>query len=78
MASSPSHPRWSMTEYEKLVIKVLQSGSSGSRPRGNTSSDAVWRHPVLTYSKQGVARPLTSLSSDALKTEAMKIAKVAT
>jgi len=65
--------RESVTEYEKLVFKVLQSGN---RIRNNAASDAIWLHPILSHSKQGITRPLTSLSSDALKTEAMKIAKV--
>ena len=64
--------RKSGTDFEKLVLKVLQAQSHC----GNTGNDAVWRHPVLSHSKQGIAKPLTSLSSNPLKTEAMKIAKV--
>lgn len=36
----------------------------------------LWRHPVLIYSKDCISAPLTTLSSEALQTEAVKLFKV--
>lgn len=36
----------------------------------------IWRHPTLCHSKEGIASPLTTLPSEALRTEAIKLFKV--
>lgn len=36
----------------------------------------LWKHPVLCFSKDGLRSPLTTLPSEALQTEALKLFKV--
>lgn len=36
----------------------------------------LWRHPTLLYSKENITSPLTSLNSEALQAEALKLFKV--
>jgi len=38
----------------------------------------IWRHPTLCHSKEGITCPLTTLPSEALQTEAIKLFKVKT
>lgn len=40
------------------------------------SDSALWKHPMLCYSKDGLHMPLTTLPSEALQTEALKLFKV--
>lgn len=55
------------TEFEQLVGKLLSvDGDSGSQ---------VWRHPMLCFSKEALSTPLTTLPSQALQTEAIKLFK---
>ncbi|KAM9476627.1 pleckstrin homology domain-containing family H member 2 isoform 1-T1 [Clarias gariepinus] len=55
------------TEFEQLVGKLLNvDGDSGSQ---------VWRHPMLCFSKEALSTPLTTLPSQALQTEAIKLFK---
>ncbi|XP_061083918.1 pleckstrin homology domain-containing family H member 2 [Conger conger] len=55
------------TEFEQLVGKLLQvEGEPGSQ---------IWRHPMLCFSKEGLSSPLTTLPSQALQTEAIKLFK---
>ncbi|XP_041107363.1 pleckstrin homology domain-containing family H member 2 [Polyodon spathula] len=55
------------TEFEQLVGKLLNvEGDTGSQ---------IWRHPTLCYSKEGITSPLTTLPSEALQTEAIKLFK---
>ncbi|XP_030627827.1 pleckstrin homology domain-containing family H member 2 isoform X2 [Chanos chanos] len=55
------------TEFEQLVGKLLSvDGDPGSQ---------VWRHPMLCFSKEGLSSPLTTLPSQALQTEAIKLFK---
>nr|XP_023660152.1 pleckstrin homology domain-containing family H member 2 isoform X1 [Paramormyrops kingsleyae]XP_023660153.1 pleckstrin homology domain-containing family H member 2 isoform X1 [Paramormyrops kingsleyae] len=55
------------TEFEQLVGKLLQvEGEQGSQ---------IWRHPMLCFSKEGLCSPLTTLPSQALQTEAIKLFK---
>nr|CAB3264946.1 pleckstrin homology domain-containing family H member 2-like [Phallusia mammillata] len=60
------------SDFERLLVKLVQADT---KPGQGGAAEAVWRHPVLSYSKQGIGRALTSLSSDALRTEAIKISK---
>uniref|UniRef100_A0A7M4FC65 Pleckstrin homology, MyTH4 and FERM domain containing H2 n=1 Tax=Crocodylus porosus TaxID=8502 RepID=A0A7M4FC65_CROPO len=55
------------SEFEQLVCKLLNV-------EGEPSSQ-IWRHPTLCHSKEGIASPLTTLPSEALQTEAIKLFK---
>ncbi|XP_063117916.1 pleckstrin homology domain-containing family H member 2 isoform X13 [Rattus norvegicus] len=55
------------SEFEQLVCKLLNI-------EGEPSSQ-IWRHPMLCHSKEGILCPLTSLPSEALQTEAIKLFK---
>uniref|UniRef100_A0A3B4B0W8 Uncharacterized protein n=1 Tax=Periophthalmus magnuspinnatus TaxID=409849 RepID=A0A3B4B0W8_9GOBI len=55
------------TEFEQLVGKLFQLD-------GDPSSQ-IWRHPMLCFSKEALASPLTTLPSQALQTEAVKLFK---
>uniref|UniRef100_A0A7N9AUC2 Pleckstrin homology domain containing, family H (with MyTH4 domain) member 2 n=1 Tax=Mastacembelus armatus TaxID=205130 RepID=A0A7N9AUC2_9TELE len=55
------------TEFEQLVGKLFQvDGDSNSQ---------IWRHPMLCFSKEALLSPLTTLPSQALQTEAVKLFK---
>ncbi|XP_056617338.1 pleckstrin homology domain-containing family H member 2 [Triplophysa dalaica] len=55
------------TEFEQLVAKLLNvDGDPGS---------LLWRHPTLCFTKEGLSSPLTTLPSQALQTEAIKLFK---
>ncbi|XP_054874760.1 pleckstrin homology domain-containing family H member 2 [Amphiprion ocellaris] len=55
------------TEFEQLVGKLFQlDGDANSQ---------IWRHPVLCFSKEALSSPLTTLPSQALQTEAVKLFK---
>ncbi|XP_041420212.1 pleckstrin homology domain-containing family H member 2 isoform X2 [Xenopus laevis] len=55
------------TEFEQLVCKLL---SSEGEP-----CTQIWRHPVLCHSKEAITSALTTLPSEALQTEAIKLFK---
>uniref|UniRef100_A0A8D2L732 Pleckstrin homology, MyTH4 and FERM domain containing H2 n=1 Tax=Varanus komodoensis TaxID=61221 RepID=A0A8D2L732_VARKO len=55
------------TEFEQLVCKLLNI-------EGEPTSQ-IWRHPTLCHSKGGITSPLTTLPSEALQTEAIKLFK---
>ncbi|KAL1783830.1 pleckstrin-likey domain-containing family H member 2 [Sigmodon hispidus] len=55
------------SEFEQLVCKLLNI-------EGDPSSQ-IWRHPTLCHSKEGILSPLTTLPSEALQTEAIKLFK---
>ncbi|KAJ7341144.1 hypothetical protein JRQ81_004927 [Phrynocephalus forsythii] len=55
------------TEFEQLVCKLLNT-------EGDPTSQ-IWRHPALCHSKDGITSPLTTLPSEALQTEAIKLFK---
>ncbi|XP_064014474.1 pleckstrin homology domain-containing family H member 2 isoform X1 [Pogoniulus pusillus] len=52
------------SEFEKLICKLL-----------NMEASQIWRHPTLCHSKEGITAPLTTLPSEALQTEAIKLFK---
>ncbi|KAF7656122.1 hypothetical protein LDENG_00046070 [Lucifuga dentata] len=55
------------TEFEQLVGKLFQlDGEPNSQ---------IWRHPMLCFSKEALSSPLTTLPSQALQTEAVKLFK---
>uniref|UniRef100_A0A3B4B1G6 Uncharacterized protein n=1 Tax=Periophthalmus magnuspinnatus TaxID=409849 RepID=A0A3B4B1G6_9GOBI len=55
------------TEFEQLVGKLFQLDGDPSQ---------IWRHPMLCFSKEALASPLTTLPSQALQTEAVKLFKL--
>ncbi|XP_054456041.1 pleckstrin homology domain-containing family H member 2 [Anoplopoma fimbria] len=55
------------TEFEQLVGKLFQLDGD---PNSQT-----WRHPMLCFSKEALLSPLTTLPSQALQTEAVKLFK---
>ncbi|XP_053366597.1 pleckstrin homology domain-containing family H member 1 [Clarias gariepinus] len=55
------------TEYEQLIGKLLDVDGDPDSP--------LWKHEVLCFSKEGLRCPLTTLPSEALQTEALKLFK---
>ncbi|XP_054469805.1 pleckstrin homology domain-containing family H member 1 [Anoplopoma fimbria] len=55
------------TEYEQLIGKLLDT-------EGDPES-ALWRSEALSFCKEGLRSPLTTLPSEALQTEALKLFK---
>ncbi|KAK9534103.1 hypothetical protein VZT92_009173 [Zoarces viviparus] len=55
------------TEYEQLIGKLLDA-------EGDPDS-ALWRSEALSFCKEGLRSPLTTLPSEALQTEALKLFK---
>ncbi|XP_062432688.1 pleckstrin homology domain-containing family H member 1 [Rhea pennata] len=55
------------TPYEQLIGKLLDAEGDPNSP--------LWKHPVLCYSKDGLHTSLTTLPSEALQTEALKLFK---
>uniref|UniRef100_A0A672QAT8 Pleckstrin homology, MyTH4 and FERM domain containing H2 n=1 Tax=Sinocyclocheilus grahami TaxID=75366 RepID=A0A672QAT8_SINGR len=55
------------TEFEQLLGKLLSiEGDPGSQ---------LWEHPTLCFTNEGLSSPLTTLPSQALQTEAIKLFK---
>uniref|UniRef100_A0A8B9G7K7 Pleckstrin homology, MyTH4 and FERM domain containing H1 n=1 Tax=Amazona collaria TaxID=241587 RepID=A0A8B9G7K7_9PSIT len=55
------------TSYEQLIGKLLDAEGDPNSP--------LWKHPMLCYSKDGLQTSLTTLPSEALQTEALKLFK---
>ncbi|XP_061646823.1 pleckstrin homology domain-containing family H member 2 isoform X2 [Phyllopteryx taeniolatus] len=55
------------TEFEKLVGKLFKVDED--------PNSQIWRHPALCFSKEALLSPLTTLPSEALQTEAVKLFK---
>ncbi|XP_031436629.1 pleckstrin homology domain-containing family H member 1 [Clupea harengus] len=55
------------TEYERLIGKLLDMD-------GDADAE-LWKRQVLCFSKDGLRSPLTTLPSEALQTEALKLFK---
>ncbi|KAM9554780.1 pleckstrin homology domain-containing family H member 1 [Guaruba guarouba] len=55
------------TLYEQLIGKLLDAEGDPNSP--------LWKHPMLCYSKDGLQTSLTTLPSEALQTEALKLFK---
>uniref|UniRef100_A0A8C6Z8L2 Pleckstrin homology, MyTH4 and FERM domain containing H1 n=1 Tax=Nothoprocta perdicaria TaxID=30464 RepID=A0A8C6Z8L2_NOTPE len=55
------------TLYEQLIGKLLDAEGDPNSP--------LWKHPMLCYSKDGLHTSLTTLPSEALQTEALKLFK---
>ena len=56
------------TQFEQLVQKLMEGD-------GDPSS-IIWRHPLMTYSKDPITLPLTTFTSETLQAEAIKLFKV--
>ncbi|XP_021924200.1 uncharacterized protein CG43867 isoform X3 [Zootermopsis nevadensis] len=55
------------TQYEQLVQKLMETDGD--------PNCVLWRHPHLLHSKESIASPLTTLSSEAIQAEAIKLFK---
>ncbi|XP_065259865.1 pleckstrin homology domain-containing family H member 1 [Emys orbicularis] len=55
------------TAYEQLIGKLLDAEGDPQSP--------LWKHPMLCYSKDGLHSSLTTLPSEAMQTEALKLFK---
>ncbi|XP_054571946.1 pleckstrin homology domain-containing family H member 1 [Eptesicus fuscus] len=55
------------TAYEQIIGKLMDDEGDPDSP--------LWRHPMLCYSKDGLYTSLTTLPSEALQTEALKLFK---
>lgn len=55
------------TQFEQLVQKLMEGD-------GDPSS-MIWRHPLMTYSKEPITLPLTTFTSETLQAEAIKLFK---
>nr|XP_012374633.1 pleckstrin homology domain-containing family H member 1 isoform X2 [Dasypus novemcinctus] len=55
------------TAYEQLIGKLMDGEGDPDSP--------LWKHPMLCYSKDGLYSSLTTLPSEALQTEALKLFK---
>ncbi|XP_070577015.1 LOW QUALITY PROTEIN: pleckstrin homology domain-containing family H member 2-like [Ptychodera flava] len=55
------------TEYELLINKLMEMDGDASNP--------LWKHPCLCYSKGSLEKPLTTLPSEGLRKEALKMFK---
>ncbi|XP_041981680.1 uncharacterized protein CG43867 isoform X2 [Aricia agestis] len=55
------------THFEQLVQKLMETDGD--------ANCVLWRHPTLLYSKESITSPLTSLNSEALQAEALKLFK---
>ncbi|XP_065448984.1 pleckstrin homology domain-containing family H member 1 isoform X4 [Chrysemys picta bellii] len=55
------------TAYEQLIGKLLDAEGDAQSP--------LWKHPMLCYSKDGLHTSLTTLPSEAMQTEALKLFK---
>ena len=55
------------TQFEQLIQKLMEAD-------GDTNS-SIWRHSVLTHSKEPLTSTLTTFTSDSLQSEALKLFK---
>ncbi|CAG0913431.1 unnamed protein product [Notodromas monacha] len=55
------------TQFEQLVQKLMDVDGD--------LNDSLWRHPMLLYSKEPITSPLTTLSTEMLQNEAVKLFK---
>ena len=55
------------TQWEQLVQRLMEADGE--------ATSAIWRHPLLTHSKEAIAQPLTTFTQETLQTEAIKLFK---
>lgn len=56
------------TQYEQLVNKIMETDGD--------PTCVIWRHPILLHTKEQITSPLSSLHSETLQHEAVKLFKV--
>lgn len=56
------------TQYEQLVQRLMETDGD--------PNCVLWRHPLLLHTKENITSPLTSLTSESLQSEAIKLFKV--
>lgn len=56
------------TQFEQIVQKLMEADGD--------ANNVLWRHPILLYCKEHITTPLTSLNSEELQNEALKLFKV--
>ena len=56
------------SQFEQLVQKLMEEDGD--------AQSAVWKNPLMVYSKDPITAPLTTFTSDTLQTEALKLFKV--
>ncbi|RWS02986.1 uncharacterized protein B4U79_10459, partial [Dinothrombium tinctorium] len=62
------------TAFEHIVAKLMQSDSPDNSP-GIVDNNPLWNDPLLLYSKESITQPLTTLPSEFLRNEAVKLFK---
>ncbi|XP_038119888.1 uncharacterized protein CG43867 isoform X4 [Culex quinquefasciatus] len=55
------------TQYEQLIQKLMETDGD--------PNCVLWRHPILLHTKDNITSPLTSLHSETLQSEAIKLFK---
>ncbi|KAG8186143.1 hypothetical protein JTE90_022731 [Oedothorax gibbosus] len=55
------------TQYEQLLARLMEVDGE--------ENNVIWKHPLLLYSKDSLTQPLTSLPSEQLQAEAIKLFK---
>uniref|UniRef100_A0A182N608 Plekhh1 n=1 Tax=Anopheles dirus TaxID=7168 RepID=A0A182N608_9DIPT len=55
------------TQYEQLIQKLMETDGD--------PNCVLWRHPILLHTKDNITSPLTSLHSETLQAEALKLFK---
>ncbi|GFY66838.1 uncharacterized protein CG43867 [Trichonephila inaurata madagascariensis] len=55
------------TQYEQLIAKLMEVNGD--------ESCVVWKHPLLLYTKDAISQPLSTLPSEQLQSEAVKLFK---
>ncbi|XP_055545921.1 uncharacterized protein CG43867 isoform X5 [Wyeomyia smithii] len=55
------------TQYEQLIQKLMETDGD--------PNCVLWRHPILLHTKDNITSPLTSLHSETLQVEAIKLFK---
>lgn len=56
------------TQFEQLVQKLMEEDGC--------ATSSVWRNPLMVHSKEPIAAPLTTFTSERLQAEAVKLFKV--
>lgn len=55
------------TQYEQLIARLMEVDGD--------ETSVIWRHPLLLYSKENITQALTTLPSEQLQAEAVKLFK---
>ncbi|XP_022255009.1 uncharacterized protein CG43867-like [Limulus polyphemus] len=55
------------TQYEQLIARLMEVDGD--------ENSVIWRHPLLLFSKENITQPLTTLPSEQLQAEGIKLFK---